>query len=232
MVFRCVLLPGGTDCCSYVLDLGTVTICVKQCGGKRRILFKGGDEREAYRMVATDGRRSAPLDNLARVLGNAGASDALHRFSPVRRSWLDCRVATDCSLHSAGHSSSTAVARSGPRRGGQDNPKNTPGLSAKSTQSACARFSVYAIKAIALIDHLRGHKHSTARQSKPRECPTCGRSESIFPAPLLRVWRLTMQHGSFTTQARLEGPDVWQFRWLETLPLLPMRLQPGCITSR
>jgi integrase len=27
-----------------------------------------------------------------------------------------------------------------------------------------------------------------------------------------------MQHGSLTTKSRLEGPDVWQFRWSEKGP--------------
>jgi integrase len=29
---------------------------------------------------------------------------------------------------------------------------------------------------------------------------------------------MTMQHGSLTTKSRLEGPDVWQFRWSEKGP--------------
>jgi integrase len=27
-----------------------------------------------------------------------------------------------------------------------------------------------------------------------------------------------MQHGSLTSKSRLEGPDVWQFRWSEKGP--------------
>jgi hypothetical protein len=51
-----------------------------------------------------------------------------------------------------------------------------------------------------------------------RRCRLRSRSENIFPAPLQWSRRMHMQHGSLTTESRLEAPDVWQFRRSEKGP--------------
>ena len=39
-----------------------------------------------------------------------------------------------------------------------------------------------------------------------------------LPCTATAVQEMSMQHGSLTTKHRLEGPDVWQFRWSEKGP--------------